>query len=350
MKHQDTLFRVWVYPLVTLFLWGLALILVFRFFMAAKLILLGFLAVGAVTSAVHPIAARIPGPRWFCAIVAVLIPFLVMGGIFLLIVWFLAGQVQTELSQWPELVKSVNGLLVKWSHQLGLNYSITVEMIWERVQRFLMGSDVVEWVSVFTDFLSGFLLVLVFIFFGSIYILSEPSDRLIDSALRLLAREHRPGIRNALSELSVKLRWWLIGTLISMSVIGIISGLGFGLIGLQLAIPLALLAGIAELVPTVGPLVAFFLAFLFALTQGTGVALGVLIVYSINQIAESYILLPYVMKQTVKIPPVITLFSIVLWGSVFGLPGLLLAIPIDLVIWTLLKQFAFEPSESEQEK
>lgn len=336
-RRNNSPVHVQVYPLVTLFLWAIGLLLFFRFFAVSKLVLLGLLAVACVVAAIRPILGHIPGPRWLSAIGTVVLVFVILAGIVTLIFWLLAGQVQQEISEWPALVKNINELLAGWSQRLGLGYTLKLEMIWARIQQWIMGGDIVEWVGVITNIVSALMVVMVFLFFGSIYVLSEPSERFVDPFLRLFAPEHRPQMQAVFQELDVKLRWWLIGTLMSMTVISVISALGFWLIGLKLAIPIALLAGLAEIIPTVGPLVAFLLAFLFGLTQGSAVALGVVIVYVVNQIAESYILLPLVMKQAVKIPPVVTLFTIVLWGNIFGLPGLLLAIPIDLVVWTLIK-------------
>ncbi|NLX03627.1 MAG: AI-2E family transporter [Phycisphaerae bacterium] len=122
-----------------------------------------------------------------------------------------------------------------------------------------------------------------------------------------------------------------------MAIVAAVSWIGFLLIGLPLALSLALLAGFSEIVPTIGPAVAFLIAFLFALSQGTYYAVGVAVIYAVNQLIESYVLPPIVMKKAVKVPPIVTLFTVVLWSKVFGILGLLLALPIDLTIWSFFK-------------
>src|SRR5690606_10025174 len=126
---------------------------------------------------------------------------------------------------------------------------------------------------------------------------------------------------------------WLGGTLAAMTVVGIGTWIGYGVVGLRSAGPVAILAGLAEIVPNFGPLFAFLVALLFAAAQGKGVVIGVIIVYVILQGLESYVLQPLVMRRAVHMPPVVTLFTIVFWSMVFGAAGLVLAIPINLVIW-----------------
>jgi predicted PurR-regulated permease PerM len=110
-------------------------------------------------------------------------------------------------------------------------------------------------------------------------------------------------------------------------------------------LPLAIFAGVSEAVPTVGPAVTFVLALLLGATQGVAQVVGATVVYAVVQSLESYVLIPLVMRSAVNLPPVVTLFTIVLWGKIFGIAGLLLAVPIDLIIWGLLDHFVIRPHE-----
>jgi predicted PurR-regulated permease PerM len=149
-----------------------------------------------------------------------------------------------------------------------------------------------------------------------------------------------------LCDLEPKLRWWLIGTMISMMAVGVLSWLGFMAIGLRFAATLAILMALAEIVPNIGPAVGFLIALMVALAQGKGQVFGVIGVWCVIQVAESYVLQPLIMKRAVKVPPVVTLFTVVLWGKVLGVGGLLLAIPIDLVVWSAAVHFAGKRNQS----
>ena len=76
---------------------------------------------------------------------------------------------------------------------------------------------------------------------------------------------------------------------------------------------------------------------LVAATQGSDTVLKVVLVWLVVQTLESYVVTPLVMKKAVAVPPLVTLFSVVFWGKLFGVAGLLLAIPLDLVIWSFAR-------------
>ena len=135
------------------------------------------------------------------------------------------------------------------------------------------------------------------------------------------------------------LRWWLLGTMISGVVVGTLNVIGYTIIGLEFAVPLAILAGLAEFIPYFGPVAAGVLALMIAATQDTTQVIGVVVIYAIVQTLEANLLVPLVMRQALHMPPLVTLFSVVLWGRVFGPAGLLLAIPINLTIWTMIDRF-----------
>jgi predicted PurR-regulated permease PerM len=179
------------------------------------------------------------------------------------------------------------------------------------------------------------------------FLLGERERTLLRPVLRLLPARRQPQVDAALLELPRKLRWFLLGSLTSMSATGLASVIGFQLAGLRFAIPLGLLAGLSELVPTFGPTFVFLIALLVAATEGAAMVVKVLVVWAVVQTLESYILQPVIMKRAVRIPPLVTLFSVVFWGKVFGLGGLLLAIPLNLVLWSFASHLLAPPTATE---
>lgn len=334
---------VWVYPLAALFVWGVALVLFLWFFAAARIILLGLLGAGTLAAMMFPLARRIPGPRWLGAILAGAVPIFVAAGIVALAVWLLREPLMQELNQWPQIRQQINATLANYGDRLNLSSAPTVRSLSDRALAFMGDSGVA---STTADVISNTFLAIVFFFVGALYMMGEREGRILSMALALLPQDRRPQLRGAVDDLAPRLRWWLIGTLISMTVVGVASWIGYWAIGLRFAVAVALLAGISEVVPTIGPLVTYLVALLLAATQGAGMMLGVTAVYLVVQLLESYVLLPYVMKRAVKIPPLVTLFSIVLWGAVFGPAGLLLALPLDLTIYTILDRFVIAPRHS----
>ncbi|NLX03628.1 MAG: hypothetical protein GXY33_00635 [Phycisphaerae bacterium] len=195
---------VWVYPLVTITLWVVGIWLFLHFFSAARIVLLGVLAGGALAAAVWPLARRVPGPRWLGGIAAVLAPVLIALGLIALVGWLLGSRLQDEMGQWPALRDGFNTLLDRVNSYLGLRDRITIETVWTNVRSFFNVSDLV---STATGFASGLLLAAVLLVFGAIYLLAEDPQRLIAPVVSLFRPRRREQIRGALGDLAPKLRW-----------------------------------------------------------------------------------------------------------------------------------------------
>jgi predicted PurR-regulated permease PerM len=327
---------VTVRPLTSLALWALIVFLVFRFFTTAQFVLLGGLMTAALASTLQPVADRLPGPASLRAMISV------FGALLLLLAalfgagWLLYGPVQQSIKSLPMLWESVErglGVVSGW-----IDYDVTVAELGDVAGRVLTRRSATVWAA---NVVNGFLTVAVVaavVIIGAAFVLAHPRGYLLEAASRLLPPARQRPTQKAFEKLQHQLRWWVLGTFFSMMVIGTISGVGFWIIGLKYALPLAVLAGLLQAVPTFGPIVTLALAMFVAATQGLGEMLGVAILYVMIQIIESNLLTPLVMKKAVRIPPIVTLFTIIVWGNVFGVAGLVLAIPINLTIWALLDE------------
>jgi predicted PurR-regulated permease PerM len=201
----------------------------------------------------------------------------------------------------------------------------------------LTGGSGTSLIGYAADAVFGIGLGVVVVLIATMYLLSSRPGSLTDPAVKILPVHRRDLMKQALTHLQPQLRWWAIGTSFSMTVVGVTSLIGYWIVGVDFAVPLGVFAGLTQVVPTFGPMVAFALSMTIAATQGIWVFVGVVAVYVIVQTLESYILTPMVMLKAVHIPPVITLFTVIFWGNLFGAAGLILAIPIDMTIWAIVK-------------
>lgn len=329
--------------------WAVGLFLFFYFFPAFELLALCLLGSAILAAALQPLAHRIPATRWPSAVLAGLVPILGTAALFWLVGWLLWSVVHEQAGQWPALQASIDEMLAGWSRRLGLGEPLSVDTLRDRLAAVLTGrgrGGGSEQVMAAAGAVAHALVALVLVLFGAMFLLGERERTLLRPVLRLLPARRRPQVEAAIDSLGPKLRWWLVGSVISMAVTGLASAIGFKLAGLQFALPLGILAGFSELVPTFGPTFVFLVALLVAATQGSGVVVKVLIVWAVVQTLESYILQPTVMKRAVSIPPLVTLFTVVFWGKIFGLAGLLLAVPLDLVIWAFANHLLSEPRDA----
>ena len=333
---------VWVSPVA----WLILLVLALYFFSPLSTVALGVLAACIIACTLAPLMGYIPGPRGIDVALIGLGLLAVVAGIGFALSWPLQKPISDAIGDWPTTKANVNTTLQAWSNRLGLEEPVRLEGLMGGFGDFLAGQGGQQLFSRGADVVLGILISLAFSLVGSIFLLSEPADHLIAPGLRLLAPRHRPAMRAALSDLGPRYRRWVVGTATGMVIVFTASMVGFSAINLKYAIPLALLAGFAEVVPTVGPATACVIASLFALaTQGGSHAAGVLVVYGIIQALEAYLILPLIMRGAVNIHPAVTLFTVVLWGKIFGVPGLILAIPINVTLWTMLEHFRMRPRD-----
>jgi predicted PurR-regulated permease PerM len=328
--------QVGVRHLLTLFVWSVILLFFFFFLGPWKLCLLGLLAALSVAALLRPLLGRIPGPRPLKGFLLGLVPIAVCAGLLFVAAWMLVQPIQREMRYLPDALKQFDAWLAAASTRFGLAKPLTLAGILTQLRPMFDSGGLVKGL---TGNLVDLAIGIIFVFVGTIYLLAEPSERAIPPLLDLLPQRRRLQAQSAIAALEPRLRWWLIGALITATIIGLTSLLGFWLIGLKLWVPLAILAGISEFVPTIGPACAFLVALVFAATQGADKVLWLCGLYVAVHVLESYVLIPMIYKEAVRVPPIVTLFTVVLWGEVFGIGGLLLAIPINLFLWTMAENF-----------
>lgn len=172
---------------------------------------------------------------------------------------------------------------------------------------------------------------------GGIYLAAQPG-LYKRGALKLVPSHRRALAEKALDESGTALHSWLKGQLISMVVVGLLIGIGLWLIGVPSALALGLLAGLLDFVPIVGPIVAAVPALLLGLAAGPETALWTLGLYVLVQQIEGNILQPVVQQHAVDLPAVILLFSLLGFGMLFGALGIILAAPLSVVCYVLIKR------------
>jgi predicted PurR-regulated permease PerM len=131
---------------------------------------------------------------------------------------------------------------------------------------------------------------------------------------------------------------WVRGQLILMGSIGVATSIVYSILGLPGALLLGLIAGIAEAIPIVGPLVGAVPAILVAATISPEVALITGLVYLVIQAVEGAVLIPVVMRNTVGISPLLVLVSLLIGGAVGGLAGAFLAVPLVASVEIILSR------------
>lgn len=135
-----------------------------------------------------------------------------------------------------------------------------------------------------------------------------------------------------------KLGSWLRGQLVLSLVVGVLVYVGLVLLGVEYALPLAIIAGLLEVVPVIGPIISAIPAVLVALATSPVLAGLVAGLYLAVQQVESHIVVPQVMKRAVGLNPLLVIIAVSVGGRLLGVTGALLAVPIAVVIQVVVKE------------
>ena len=185
------------------------------------------------------------------------------------------------------------------------------------------------------------LIALFVILVSGIYLAASPG-MYVNGLLLLAPHARRPRYREVLGRLAFTLRWWMIGQLVPMVVIGVITAAGLKVIGVELWLILGLLAALFNFVPNFGPLISGVPAFLLALADSPTKAIWVAVLYLASQNLEGYVLTPLVQRKAVELPPALLILFQVLAGLLLGALGVVLAAPLLAVIVVAVKMLYVE--------
>jgi predicted PurR-regulated permease PerM len=181
--------------------------------------------------------------------------------------------------------------------------------------------------------LANFLLVFV----GAIFIASDPAVYR-RGLLLLLPRRAEDTAAHALDDAARGLRGWMVGQAASSLAVATASWAGLALLGVPASGGLGLLAGLLDVIPMIGPIIAAVPAVLLAFTVSPGTALWTVGLFVVVQQLQSYVLLPMIQKHAVNVPPAVLLFAVVAFGLLFGFIGVLLAAPLTVVTYVMVQR------------
>ncbi len=172
---------------------------------------------------------------------------------------------------------------------------------------------------------------MLLVLFVTIYVAVDPGlyQR---GALRLLPPQNRERAGVVLGAIGATLRKWLVTQFIAMIVIGVVTTGVLLALDVRAAIPLGILAGLLEFVPTLGPILSALPAIAMGFVDSPEKALFVTLAYVAIQFLENHILIPILMKEGLDLAPALTILVQAVMAILFGFLGLLVAVPLLAVI------------------
>ncbi len=163
---------------------------------------------------------------------------------------------------------------------------------------------------------------------------------LLESFLSTVPESRRARLRETLRRAAVRMRGWLVGQSMLMLILGSSSAIAFGLMGIPYFLALGVFAGIANIVPLLGPLLTVIIAGLVAATTGAlWKVLGVAIFYLVYQQVENAFLSPQIMKSQVQISPAVVVLALVIGAELGGVMGALVAVPTAVLVIEVASEY-----------
>lgn len=190
--------------------------------------------------------------------------------------------------------------------------------------------------SIITGVFSNTLFVVTTLFFGLYFLLEE---RLLEDVVcRYCPEDKISQITSILRKSEERMASWFWGEVTLMTVVGLMTFIGLNILGIKYALPLAVLAGLLEIVPNIGPTISAIPAVIIGLSMSYFTGFSVLALALIIQQLENSLIVPYIMKRAVGLNPILTLIALLVGGRIGGVLGVLLSIPLVLFIETIMAE------------
>lgn len=228
---------------------------------------------------------------------------------------FVAAQVQSLFHRFPSYLNQAADLLGFDVNPAQINSFISSEF-----------NSISKNAFDFTRRVFGGLFSVLTILVVSFYLLLDYT-RIKRSIIGLFPKHSEPEVEAVLMRIEEKLGAWLRGQIVLSLSIGVLTYLALTILGLEFALPLALIAGILEIVPTIGPIISAIPAVIVALSVSPTMTLIVIAMYIVIQALENNILVPKIMQKAVGLNPIIIILSIIIGNELIGVLGALLSIP-----------------------
>lgn len=278
-----------------------------------KSVIIALLFAYIVMTALSPVVEKLVGwkfKRWLAVLLVYILTLLTILVLIMPLVPFLLAQIQSLAANFPHFLARVS------NRDLADLLQAEIEAVGK--------NTVLITKTVFNGFFSVVTVAVLSLYF------------LLDKK-QLYETIKSPRILRILSQVEFRLGAWIRGQLLLSFAVGLLTFLGLTVLGLPFAFPLAIVAGILEIIPVIGPILSAVPAVIVALAISPATAAVIVGLYLGVQLLENNLLVPKIMQKAVGLNPAAVIVGIMVGGALFGVIGSLLAIPVILLIRTVLE-------------
>lgn len=302
-----------------------ALFLLFLWLMfAIRTVLLAIFIALIIMSALNPLVKFLEKrriPRNISIVLIFVLIFLLVGSLLAAVIPATVNQTKSLFLQFPQIIE-----------QLGI-HSINQQVLSDQLGS-IPGNIAKLVINAFSNLVAVFTLFVV-----SYYLLLERANlhHYLISFLGNDALEKKT--ENLINKLEERIGGWVSGQLTLMLIIGTLTYIGLTILNISYALPLAVIAGLFEIIPNIGPTISALPAVLIATSVSPVSALITIALYFLIQQFENTIIVPKVMQKAVGVKPLTTIFSLMIGIQLAGVLGAILAVPGYLMLKIGLEEF-----------
>lgn len=235
----------------------------------------------------------------------------------------------------PALIEQTTNLvngIPKYLQNSGLREYINDDMVREIVSQ--LGAIPSQIIKAGLSLLNNIFSVLSVAIFAFYLLLQR--DKFDQNLEKLVGKDRSKSVSLFVNKLEVNLGGWARGQFILMLLVGVLSYLGFLLLGIPYALPLAMLAGILEIVPYVGPIIAAVPVVILAFSISPFLGLAAIGLTVLIQQLENYVIVPKVMEKNAGVSPVVTLLALAVGFELAGIVGMIISVPLVVILQTFI--------------
>jgi predicted PurR-regulated permease PerM len=306
----------------------LLLFVLFLIFILRDMILLVFISyiIMATLSPAVSFFHKKRVPKTISVLISYLIVLAVLFSLIIPLISFFSQQIQSLFNSFPKYLDQVAKIL-----NLPVSNSQIKSFLGNEAS--LIGENAYFVTSRVFGGLFSILAVIVISFYSLL-----DKERIQKGVVSLFPKEWQGKTEKISILIEEKLGAWFRGQMLLCLLIGILTWIVLTLLGISFALPLAVIAGILEIIPTIGPILSSIPAIIVALTISPAMALIVALSYLIVQALENNLLVPKIMQKAVGLNPIIIILAVITGGRLIGFIGALLAIPFTSMLVIILKE------------
>ena len=362
---MNTNSRPYTFDRVVRMLIGLA-VLVFIFILIKRLssALLPFLIAWLLAYLLQPIVRFFQYKlRLKSLILSIICTLLFIAGSLFGLIWFLSPMVSSEISKLSQLIilytrgLNVNTLLpLAWQNEirnylshLNIQSVLQDENIMNVVKKVM--PELWSIVNSSLNFVLGLAVIIIVLLYLVLILLNY--DKLATGLFKIIPPNYRTLVTEIISDIEIGMNRYFRGQALMALIVGTLFSIGFSIIHLPLAILLGLFIGLINMVPylkIVGIIPTATMGLLRSVETGQSlgsVFLGIAIVFILIQMTEDLILTPKIMGKVTGLNPAVILLSLSIWGSLMGVVGIIIALPMTTLIMSYYKRYVLDKEKVE---